>query len=231
MGCVRSRKEQTMKALAGLKLTAAWLATLIVVGACAPAPQAAAPSGSASASAAVKPASLAAAASGVAAPASAPGSAAAVPVPSQAAAAKPGTAKPGGVLRIGAERDVADLDPHTVRVGWDINIMQNVYSTLVRPGEDLLAKPDLATEWEYKDPQTVVFKLRQGVKFHNGREFTSEDVKYSLDRIRDPQVPSGYASAISTIDNVQTPDKYQVIIKLKRPDAAIVNNLSLPTMA
>jgi peptide/nickel transport system substrate-binding protein len=212
-----------MKTFADFKLPAAWLATLLAVGACAPAPQAASPSGSPSTQQASQLASPAAAA--------ASGSGAAVPVPSQAAVAKPGTAKPGGVLRIGAERDVADLDPHTVRVGWDINFMQNVYSTLVRPGEDLLAKPDLATEWLFKDPQTLVFTLRQGVKFHNGREFTSDDVKYSLDRIRDPQVPSGYASAISSIDSVETPDKYQVIIKLKRPDAAIINNLALPTMA
>src|SRR5438477_11643258 len=63
-----------------------------------------------------------------------------------------GTAKSGGILRIGAEIDVQELDPHTTRVGWDIAIMQHVYSGLVRAGEDSLPRPDLATRWELTDP-------------------------------------------------------------------------------
>jgi peptide/nickel transport system substrate-binding protein len=153
-------------------------------------------------------------------------------VPTQAAApAQPAAAKPGGVLRIGGEIDFDDLDPHTTRFGWDINMMQNVYSGLVRAGEDLLPKPDLATDWEFKDPQTLVFTLRQGVKFHNGRALTADDVKYSLDRIRDPDVPAGYASYIESIDSVDATDASHVTLHLKRPDAAILNNLAMPAMA
>jgi len=140
-------------------------------------------------------------------------------------------AKPGGILRIGGERDAADLDPHTTRIGWDVNIMQNVYSGLVRAGNDILPQPDLATRWEFKTPTRLEFTLRQGVKFHNGREVTSEDVKYSLERILDPKVPAGYASTIASIDSIETPSKYTVVLNLKRPDAAIVTNLSLPSMA
>lgn len=148
--------------------------------------------------------------------------------------AKPSAAqmgKPGGILRIGGERDVNDLDPHTTRIGWDINIMQNVYSGLVRAGTDILPKPDLATKWEFKTPTQLEFTLRQGVKFHNGREVTSEDVKYSLERILDPKVPAGYASTIASIVSIEAPSKYKVVLNLKRPDAAIVSNLSLPAMA
>jgi peptide/nickel transport system substrate-binding protein len=134
-------------------------------------------------------------------------------------------------LRIGGERDVADLDPHTSRIGWDVNIMQNVYSGLVRAGIDILPQPDLATRWEFKTPKRLEFTLRQGVKFHNGREVTAEDVKFSLERILDPKVPAAYASTIATIDSIETPSKYQVVLNLKRPDAAIVTNLSLPAMA
>jgi peptide/nickel transport system substrate-binding protein len=154
----------------------------------------------------------------------------AAPAPTQAPAAA-AAAKPGGVLRIGGERDQDDLDPHTVRFGWGINMMQNVYSGLVRAGEDLLPKPDLATKWEYKDPQTLEFTLRQGAKFHNGREVTADDVKYSLDRIRDPGVPAGYASYIASVQTVEAPEKYRVVLKLKQPDAAILNNLAMPAMA
>jgi peptide/nickel transport system substrate-binding protein len=209
-----------MKSTLAPKLPGLILATFFTLQACAPAPSAS-PAGSAAPPSAQQ----------ASAPASAAASGAAVPKPSQAPAASAGAAKPGGVLRIGAERDVADLDPHTTKVGWDINLMQEVYSSLVRPGPDLLPQPDLATQWEFKDPQTLSFTLRQGVKFHNGREVTSDDVKYSLDRIRDPKVPASYASAISSIDSVDAPDKYQVVLKLKRPDPAVLNNLSLPSMA
>jgi peptide/nickel transport system substrate-binding protein len=154
----------------------------------------------------------------------------AVPSPKQAPGAQK-KGKPGGVLRIGGERDVGDLDPHTTRIGWDVNIMQNVYSGLVRAGKDILPQPDLATRWEFKTPTRLEFTLRQGVKFHNGREVTSEDVKYSLERILDPKVPAGYASTIASIGSIETPSKYTVVLNLKRPDAAIVANLSLPSMA
>lgn len=154
----------------------------------------------------------------------------AAPTPMQAPAPE-GMAKPGGILRIGGERDAADLDPHTTRVGWDINIMQNVYSGLVRAGTDILPKPALATHWEFKTPTQLEFTLREDVKFHNGRELTSADVKYSLERILDPNVPAGYASTISSIESIETPSKYKVVLNLKRPDSAIVTNLSLPAMA
>ena len=151
--------------------------------------------------------------------------------PVRLAQAKAAMAKPGGILRIGGERDVNDLDPHTTRVGWDINIMQNVYSGLVKAGTDIQPRPDLATSWDFKTTTRLEFTLRQGVKFHNGREFTSADAKYSLQRILDPNVPAGYASTIASIDTIETPSKYKLVLNLKRPDAAIVTNLSLPAMA
>ena len=151
--------------------------------------------------------------------------------PVRLAQAKAAMAKPGGILRIGGERDVNDLDPHTTRVGWDINIMQNVYSGLVKAGTDIQPRPDLATSWDFKTTTRLEFTLRQGVKFHNGREFTSADAKYSLQRILDPNVPAGYASTIASIDTIETPSKYMLVLNLKRPDAAIVTNLSLPAMA
>lgn len=152
------------------------------------------------------------------------------PPPPTAKPAAP-AAKPGGILRIGGERDMEDLDPHTVRFGWGINFMQNVYSGLIRAGEDLLPKPDLALSWEFKGPQVLEFTLRQGAKFHNGREVTAEDVKYSLDRIRDPSVPAGYASYIASVASVEAPSKYRVVLQLKQPDSAILNNLAMPAMA
>ena len=109
--------------------------------------------------------------------------------------------------------------------------MQNVYSGLVRAGTDLLPQPDLALRWEYRDPQTVEFTLRQGARFHNGREVLGDDVKYSLERILDPAVAAPYASYIESVESIEAPDKYRVVLHLKRPDAALVNNLAMPSMA
>jgi peptide/nickel transport system substrate-binding protein len=153
-----------------------------------------------------------------------------LPVPVQAPAA-PSAGKPGGTLRVGGERSMEDLDPHTVRVGWEISVMQNVYSGLVRPGPDLLPQPDLATRWEYRDPQTLELTLRQGAKFHNGREVVAEDVKYSFERILDPNIAAPYASYLESVGAIEAPERYRVVLRLKRPDAALLNNLAMPTMA
>ena len=123
----------------------------------------------------------------------------------------------GGVLRIAGEAGFDSLDPHSVRLGWQINAMQNVYSGLIRPGPDLLPQPDLATDWGYSDPSTLQFTLRQGATFTNGREVVADDVKYSLQRIMDPNVASSYATNLQSIDSIETPDNYHVVIHLKHP--------------
>jgi len=174
------------------------------------------------------PAAPGAAAAESAPAASAPG--AALPAPTQAPAAH-GAAKPGGTLRIGGETPLDDLDPHTVRIGWHINVMQNVYSGLVRPGTDLLPEPDLAARWSYLDPQTLEFTLRQGAKFHNGREVVADDVKYTFERILDPSFAASYASYVESIDSIEAPERYRVVMHLKRPDTALLNNLAMPSMA
>jgi ABC-type transport system substrate-binding protein len=160
----------------------------------------------------------------------APAQGAALPAPTQAPPVQ-AAGKPGGTLRIGGETPFEDLDPHTVRVGWNINTMQNVYSGLVRPGTDLLPQPDLALRWNYTDPQTLEFSLRQGARFHNGREVVAEDVKYSLERILDPAVAASYASYLEAIGSIEAPERYRLVLHLKRPDAALLNNLSMPSMA
>jgi peptide/nickel transport system substrate-binding protein len=204
---------------------------VLLLAACAPPPSQVQPTAAPKAPAAPAPAAPAPAAPG-AAPAAAP-AAASPPViaaqPTQAPAAKV-AAKPGGSLKIGGETPFNDLDPHTVRIGWHIHTMANVYSGLVRPSPDLLPQPDLATKWEFKDPQTVEFTLRQGVKFHDGRELVADDVKYTFERILDKNFAAAYASYVDSVDSIQATEKYKAVFKLKRPDAALINNLMMPSM-
>ena len=74
--------------------------------------------------------------------------------------------------------------------------------------------PSLATSWRAIDDTTWEFKLRKGVKFHDGSDFTAEDVVFSFDRIRNvPNNPASYASNIRSIKDVEIVDPYTFIIK------------------
>src|SRR3990170_1851645 len=88
---------------------------------------------------------------------------------------------------------------------------------------------ELAERWEFKDPSTLVFYLRKGVKFHNkppvnGRELDSEDVKFTIERMLAGD--HGYKAMYQSIKTVETPDKYTVVLKLDPPDADMLTNLA-----
>ncbi|MGZ8202453.1 MAG: ABC transporter substrate-binding protein, partial [Burkholderiales bacterium] len=90
---------------------------------------------------------------------------------------------------------------------------------------------DLAESWTLsKDGLTYTFKLRKGVKFHDGSNFTSEDVKATYDRIRKP--PPGVLSlrqaAYSDIASIDTPDANTVVVKLSKPNASMLANFASP---
>ena len=81
--------------------------------------------------------------------------------------------------------DIAALDPHLSTSSNDIRISFNIFDNLTSRRPDGKLLPSLATEWKLQGPTTWVFKLRSGVKFHNGDPLTSADVKFSIDRSLD----------------------------------------------
>ena len=124
------------------------------------------------------------------------------------------------------ESSPTDLDP---RVGIDAQserIDELLFDSLVRRDEHFELKPWLAERWEIPDPQTYVFHLRQGVKFHDGKPLSSRDVKWTLDSLLTGKIRSSKVAAYSKVASVEAPDASTVVIHLKEPQASLLWNLS-----
>lgn len=107
---------------------------------------------------------------------------------------------PGGTIRIAQTVPAAAIDPVKIADGGGITVMCQTAETLVLSGGDLTARPVLAESWSpNKDGTVWTFKLRQGVKFHNGKTMTADDVVASFDRIADPDNGSNALSALSGV--------------------------------
>jgi peptide/nickel transport system substrate-binding protein len=137
-----------------------------------------------------------------------------------------GSAKKGGTLNIGADADPIGLDPGTTPAFSSFDFTALIYTGLLRWSPEMKPEPDLATSYDTPDDTTYVFHLRKGVKFHNGQDFTADDVKYTFDRILDPKTASSYASTFATIDSVTVGDPQTVTFKLKNPDAAFLSYIA-----
>jgi oligopeptide transport system substrate-binding protein len=151
-------------------------------------------------------------------------------------------AKHGGRMVLTYKDDISTLDP---AIGYDWqnpSIMQAIFDGLMdyRPGTFELV-PDLAESVAVSDAgRTYTFKLRHGVKFHNGREMTAEDVRYSFERILNPATQSpaqGYFNVIAGSDEfaakgghvsgISIPDPYTVSITLNQAKATFLNVLAM----
>jgi len=151
--------------------------------------------------------------------------------------------KQGGTMTVTYKDDVTTLDP---AIGYDWqnwSMIKSLFDGLMdyKPGTTELV-PDLAESFEVSaDGLTYTFKLRHGVKFHNGRELKAADVKYSLDRVVQPETQSPGAGFFDSIQGfadvsggkakelsgVTTPDDYTVVFRLTRPDAPFLHKMAL----
>jgi peptide/nickel transport system substrate-binding protein len=109
-------------------------------------------------------------------------------------------ATPGGTIRVSQNVPAASIDPLKIADGGGITVLCQVAETLVLSGADLTARPVLAESWApNKDGSVWTFKLRQGVKFHNGKTMTADDVVASIDRLADPANGSNALSALTGV--------------------------------
>lgn len=131
---------------------------------------------------------------------------------------------------MGVESDIATMDPNAAQ-GWAaLSVWGNMYQALVSvSGLDWHIIPGLAESWENPDALTWKFRLRLGVKFHNGQALTSHDFAYSAGRILgtvDPKYP-GFARQLyrEIIADIQTPDDRTIIIKTLKPEASFIHQI------
>lgn len=92
----------------------------------------------------------------------------------------------GGDLTIGMSNEPVTMDPHTSNDIPSAQLRTQIYDTLVAQNLDMEIGEGLAKDWEQVDDNTWSFTLKEDVTFHNGSEFTAEDVKATIDRLLDP---------------------------------------------
>jgi peptide/nickel transport system substrate-binding protein len=153
----------------------------------------------------------------------------AAPAPTQgvvtatSAPAKPtGQPKTGGTLRTALTADLPNLDPHINTTTAHENLFL-AFDRIIQYDDKLQPQPMLAESWDLSsDLKQVKFNLRKGVQWHTGREFTSEDVKWNLLRVRDPKSPSvGFRNQSNWFTTIDTPDKNTIILKSDQPRPAM----------
>lgn len=117
------------------------------------------------------------------------------------------------------------MNPHGDDSDAGLSFMANFFDGLLqRKGPQGELAPGLAEKWEHPDDLTWKFHLRRGVTFHNGNPFTSEDVKFTFERLSNPEV-SEFINTGKTIESIVCPDDYTVIIKTKVHIPWFANNM------
>jgi peptide/nickel transport system substrate-binding protein len=140
----------------------------------------------------------------------------------------------GGVLRARMNADIRSTDPGTNRDANTDGVIGHVVEGLVAFREDTSVGPMLAESWETsEDGKTYTFRLRQGIKFHNGATMTSDDVVWSFKRWLDPATQWRCLSefsdnGITRILRVEAPNPQMVVITLERPTALFLGTLARP---
>jgi peptide/nickel transport system substrate-binding protein len=130
-------------------------------------------------------------------------------------------------LKIAVAADVTSIDPHFFNLFPNNNIGEHIFDKLVQMDPDSRMIPGLATSWKTIDDKTWEFKLRKGVKFHDGSELTAEDVAYSIDRV--PQVPNSpgpFTAYTKAIIGMEIVDPYTIRFKYAGPYPLAPNDLS-----
>lgn len=131
-----------------------------------------------------------------------------------------------GRVVIGIEGNPTDLDPRTATDAYSTRIDSLLYNGLVRLDPAARIQPDLAIDYHIPNPTTYIFRIRKGVRFHNGKPLTARDVQYTFHSILGPELGSARASIFQVIKEITVEPDNIVRFTLKEPYAAFLNSLT-----
>ena len=152
-----------------------------------------------------------------------------VQVPVVVTATPPPTAAPktGGTLIGARAADAKGLDPHKQTAISSFRMLELVYDPLVAFDKDLKIVPNLAESWKWSDDaKTLTMTIRKNVKFHNGDPLTSDDVKFSYERILDEKTAAAARSNFTGITKMDTPDANTIVFTISAPNAALLSAMT-----
>lgn len=131
-----------------------------------------------------------------------------------------------GILRV-AMQPIVQTDPAFISSDPEILVANSIYDYLVDVTPQNTIAPRLAREWKStEDGKTYVFSLVDNATFHDGTPFTAEDVVWTFNRLRDPNVGSPTESLYSNIENIEATDKFEVTFALKESNPFFLYDLS-----
>jgi len=131
-------------------------------------------------------------------------------------------AQQSGHIKIASVKVIDTLDPHFTGFLSAIQIINNIHNGLLKityDGSVVRFEPDLAETWDLEDDKTHVFKLREGVKFHDGTPCDAEAVKFSLLRVKEGEPKSPHAWKLALLDEIEIVDPLTVRLKFSQPYA------------
>jgi peptide/nickel transport system substrate-binding protein len=144
-----------------------------------------------------------------------------------ALAAQAGTPTPGGILKVGLQADPTALDPQKQSLTAIWHVIEHIYNGLTRVKPDLSIEGALAESWDISDDGiTYTFHLRPGVTFHDGTPLMASDVKFTFERLVDPETASTSAADLASMESIEAPDDETVVMTLNAPDASLLATLS-----
>jgi peptide/nickel transport system substrate-binding protein len=138
---------------------------------------------------------------------------------------------PAQQVTIALSGNPSTLDPHKSFNGFVFTVTNQVYETLVHRSADGSLEPRLATGWEMVSDTVYEFTLREGVIFHDGTPFNAEAVKFSLERLLNPDTQAIGSFIITMVQSVEVVDEYTVRVTTEAPFAPLPAHLSHPVTA
>jgi len=138
-------------------------------------------------------------------------------------------ATPAGAetLTMGVAAEPSALDPHYHNLGPNNATRRHIFESLVHQDSRQQLQPALAESWEATDESTWVFDLREGVQFHDGSDFTAQDVVWTVCRIPNVQdSPSSFTIYTRAIHDIEIPDPHTLVVKTDGPYPLLPTELS-----